>query len=79
MIHLSMASMAASSATTVGMPCLAASAAVWAPMQIPVRPEKSISPREDTKPFTVEALVKVTRSSPPERARARRASAWALS
>ena len=55
--------MVARSATMVWMPCLAASAAVCSPIQAPVRPEKSSSPTEETKPFTVEALVKVTRST----------------
>ena len=79
MMQFIMAPMVASSATTVGMPCFAASAAVWAPIHTPVRPEKSSSPTEETKPFTVEALVKVTRSSSPAWAMARRAPAWALS
>ena len=51
-------------ATRTEMPCFRASAAVCSPIHTPVTRERlAPSPTEDTKPLTVEALVKVTRVS----------------
>ena len=53
--------MVASRATRTGMPYFFAWLAVCCPMHMPTMREKSVSsPTEETKPFTVEAEVKVT-------------------
>ena len=75
--HSVRASRVAERATRTGMPLRRASAAVCSPMHMPVMRERSApSPTVARNPFTVEAEVKVTRSTRPSSTASRRA--WLL-
>ena len=80
LIFSTMELMVARSDITTGIPQSLAWAAVCAPMHTPVmRSKGKSSPTVDTKPLTVEALVKVTRAPYSASSRSRSSSERGLS